>query len=77
MEFLVQRYFHRHQHGWPVDGMGFKDILGDQMLGHRPVFVKIYVVRIADAGEVIDQGIEPDVGDEGIVKGQLDPPGKP
>ena len=76
MELLVERQVHGHQHSRPVDGMWLEDILGDHMFGNGPEFHEIAAVRIAYAGQVIDQGVEPDVGDETIVEGQFDPPGE-
>ena len=67
---------HRLEHGGPVDGVGFQDVFGDHVLGHGPVVREQRPVRPADAGEVVDEGVEPDVGDEIRVKGQGDAPGE-
>ena len=53
--------------------MGLQDVLGDEVLG-RPEFLIQVAVRIADPSEVIDQGVEPDVGDVALVEGQGDAP---
>jgi hypothetical protein len=43
--------------------VGFQDILGDQVLGYRPEGFEVFAVRIADRRDVVDQRVEPDVGD--------------
>ena len=60
----------------PVDGVGLQDVLGDEVMHGRPVPGVIRAVREAQAGQVIEQGIEPDVGDVTLVEGQGDAPGE-
>ena len=56
--------------------MGFEDVLGHAVLGGRPVFFKEFAVRVAQGGNVVDQGVGPDIGDEAVVKGQFNAPGQ-
>ena len=67
---------HGAEHGRPVDGVRLEDILGDHVLGRRPGAGKVGRVRVADAGEVVDERVEPDIGDELVVKRQGDAPGE-
>ena len=54
--------------------MGLQNVLGHDMLGHGPVrFVQISV-RISQGRHVVEQGVEPDVGDVGRVPRERDPP---
>lgn len=63
---------HGAEHGRPVDGMRLEDVLGDHVLGRGPVAREVGSVRVADAGEVVDERVEPDIGDELVIKRQRD-----
>ena len=62
------------EHGGPVDAVGLENILGDEMLADRPEAVESFPIGVIDAGQVIDQGIEPDIGDVVFVERQRNPP---
>ena len=54
----------RQQHGRPVDAVVADDVLADQVEIDRPPAGEALIVgAIANGGEVVRQGVEPDVGD--------------
>ena len=64
------------QHGGPVNAVGFQNIFGDEVLGHRPEGMEVCSIRIAWGGDIVDEGVKPDVGDVVVIKRQRDPPGQ-
>ncbi|MBA7694301.1 hypothetical protein ES703_102908 [subsurface metagenome] len=67
-----------HQHGGPVDGVGGEDVLTNQVhISGPPVFEAFLVFGIAHGGNVVGEGVEPDVVDIVGVEGQLHAPGQP
>ena len=74
VEVLVDRDARGLEHGGPVDAVGLQDVLGDEVLRHRPEGPEQLPVRVAERAHVVDQGVEPDVGDVLVVEGQRDPP---
>ena len=54
--------------------MGLQDVLGDEVRRGRPPALEVGSVGIADAREVGEQGVEPDVADVVGVEGELDAP---
>ena len=69
---------HGAEHGRPVDGVGGKNVLADQVIGGRPPLLERFVVLpVADAGDVVDQRVEPDVADVVAVERKFDSPVKP
>ena len=74
VEVLVERDARRLEHGRPVDAVGLQDVLADQVLRHRPESPEELPVRVAERADVVDQGVEPDVGDVLVVEGQRDAP---
>ena len=67
----------RLEHRGPVDAVGLQDVLGDEVLGRGPEGPEVLPVGVARGGDVIDEGVEPDVGHVILVEGQRDPPGQP
>ena len=62
VDLLRQRDPGRHQESRPIDGVEADDVLADQMDVGRPVALpQLRIVRIAEAGDVVGQRIEPDV----------------
>ena len=55
IEVRKRRHPHGLQHGGPIDGMGFEDILGDEVLGGPEFFVSL-AAGVAQAREVVDAG---------------------
>ena len=66
---LWRRQTGGHQKGWPIDRMKAQNILADHVHIRRPVGLETFCFRIgiADGGDIICQGIDPDVHDVGIV----------
>ena len=60
------------EHRGPVDPVRLQDVLGNEVLG-GPEGLEIFAVRIARSGNIIDQGVEPDVGYIVVVKGSSMP----
>jgi len=52
------------------------DVLGDKVLAGGPVLAEVLAVRVADARDVVDERVEPDIGDVVLVPGDLDAPGQ-
>ena len=79
VEAMVERDPGGLQHGRPVDAVRLEDILADQVLRviGRPQVSIERAVRIADGGDVVDEGVEPDIGHVLVVEGQRDAPLKP
>ena len=66
-----QRKIHRLEHGGPVNGVGGEDIFSDKFAGGGPPAVEFFIIgTVADAGDIVEQGIEPDVGDIIFIEGQ-------
>ena len=59
----------RHQNARPVNGVGLDDVLADQMLGLRPPRL-VSGFGPVQVGQVVDQGVEPDIGDVVVIKWQ-------
>ena len=74
IEVLVHGQPRGLQHDGPINGMGFQNVLGNHVLGMRPVFLKFFVIRISQGRNVIEQGIEPHIGDVIGVEWQADAP---
>ncbi len=74
MEMAVQGDLGRPEHGGPVNAVRFDDVFGDQVIGLGPEGPRFFAVGIAEAAQVIDQGIKPDVGDIVAIEGERDPP---
>ena len=72
-EAAVERQPGRHQHGRPEDGVGLQDVLPDQMMGRRP---ELQAAAVLERAHVVEQRVEPDVGDVAVVERELDPPGE-
>jgi len=66
----------RLEHGGPINAVGFEDVLGDEVLRGGPEDPEVLPVGISDAGDVVDQGVEPDIGDKIFVEGQGNSPGE-
>ncbi len=59
-----QRQPGRHQEGWPEDRVKAADVLADDMSVGRPVRrARGRLVRVAGAGQVIGQRVDPDIHD--------------
>ena len=74
----VQGQARRLEHGGPEDAVRLENVLGHQMFA-RPVFavVAVFVVLIlrpAESGNIVGQGVEPDIADVIPVKRQLNAP---
>ena len=65
-----------HQERRPVNGVKTHDILADDVNVGRPEFLEFIgvFVREPHAGNVVGQGIDPDIHHMGVVAGHLDPP---
>src|SRR5262249_20877085 len=67
----------RHQEGRPIDGMEADDVLADQVDVRRPVAApKFGIVRIAEAGDVVGQRVEPDIHYMAVASRHWDAPVK-
>ena len=69
----------RHQHGGPVHGVRGENIFPDQMDIGGPVTSRAGRLSLrgySRAGDVIDQRVEPDVGDVVLIEGKFDAPGE-
>ncbi len=75
IDALLHRNARRHQEGRPVHRVKADDVLADDVHIGRPVApVRIAFIGKADAGDVVGQGVEPDIHDMlGIVR-DLDAP---
>mgnify|MGYP000863211331 CR=1 FL=1 len=73
-----ERLLERHQHGGPVHGVRGENIFPDQMDIGGPVTQsgRLSLRQVFERGDVIDQRIEPDVGDIVLVEGKFDAPGE-
>ena len=58
----------------PVYPVRFEYILGYYVLDSRPEFIKWFTVRISEWRDVVQKGVEPNIGDVIAVKGQLNTP---
>src|SRR5436309_1308756 len=66
----------RPQHGRPKRAVEPRDVLADEVDVGRPVFVeRRAIVAVADAGDVRQQGVEPDVDGEVFRERNANPPG--
>ena len=55
-----------------------QDVLADDVVRHAPPFFEFGLVGpIADGGNIVDQGVEPDIAHVIGIEGQFDTPGKP
>ena len=65
----------RHQEGRPVNRVEADHVLADQVnVGGPEAAEKLGVLRISKAGDVIRQGIEPDIHDVIVASGDLHSP---
>lgn len=68
------------EHGGPVDAVGRdEDVFADDFAGCGPEFGEVreaaaFFGEVAGEGDVVDEGVEPDVGHEFRVEGQFDAP---
>ena len=61
-DVLRERLLDRHEHGRPDDAVEPDDLLAYEMNVGRPVFViQFRIVRVAESGDIVRQGVEPDV----------------
>ncbi len=68
---------HRFQHDRPVYGVGGQNVFADQMTAYGPPFLELFVVlAVADAGNIVDQCVKPDITDVVAVERQFDSPGE-
>ena len=74
---LVQRDAGGHEHGRPEYGVRLQDVLGHQMVRPGPVGAKGVAVRVAQSRDIVNEGVEPDIGHEIAVERQLNTPGQP
>ncbi len=74
VEMLIRFDARSLEHGRPVNAVRFQNILGDEMLGLAPEFMKVRAVRISHGGDVVDERVKPHIGDIFVVKRQLDAP---
>src|SRR5438094_4824582 len=64
-----------HQHGRPVDGVKTRDVFPNDMQVRRPPQLGFRrVASVADAGDVVGEGVAPDVDDVPVVSGEWDAP---
>ncbi len=45
---LVYGYSGGFEHAGPIDAVGFKNIFGDDVLGHRPELLKQFTIRVSE-----------------------------
>ncbi|MNX83213.1 hypothetical protein D3C86_1149710 [compost metagenome] len=65
----------RHEQGGPDDGVELGDVLADQVqLGGPPVVEARHVGVVADARQIVGEGVDPDVDDLRLVAGHRDAP---
>ncbi len=73
-----QRQPGRHQHRRPEGAVEPRDVLADHVDVGRPEAAEpLLVGPVADPGDVVEQGVEPDVDRLLGVERDLDPPGEP
>src|SRR5262245_52124940 len=70
----VKRQAGGHQHRRPVDAVRLQNVLGDKMLGTWPEIAEEALSLKGRGTRVVEQRIEPHVGDEVRVERQLDAP---
>ncbi len=75
IEMAVQGKPGGFEHGRPENGMRFEDVLGHKVFS-RPELRKILSVRPAQAADIGQQGVKPDIADVILVKGQFYAPGQ-
>ena len=64
-----------HQHGRPVDGVKTRDVFPDDMQVRRPPRLELRrVASIADAGDVVGEGVAPHIDDVPVVSREWDAP---
>ena len=56
-----------HEHGGPDDGVEARDVFADELHGRPAALELLVVVAPADRADVVQQRVEPDVGDVGVV----------
>ena len=65
----------RLEHRQPIDGVEYEDVLADQVDGSGPKTCEGLVVGLETCrSQVVDEGVEPDVGDIARVEWQPDTP---
>ena len=73
-----QRHTHCHKHGRPVNGMRGQNVFTNELVRRWPPLVELGVIAlVADGGDVVQERVEPDVGDEILVERQFNAPGEP
>ena len=62
-DVLGEGQLHAHEHGRPDDGVETDDLLADDVGAGPPALVKIIVLVVHEAqgGDVVKEGIHPDV----------------
>src|SRR5438094_10594287 len=64
-----------HQHGRPVDGVKTRDVFPNDMQVRRPPRLELRrVAAIADAGDVVGEGVAPHIDDVPVVSREWDAP---
>ena len=59
----------------PEDAVGLEDVLGNEVFA-GPVLLIVRSVGPAEGGDVVEERVEPDVGDVVLVERKLDAPGE-
>ena len=77
-DLLRQRLAHAHEHGGPDDGVEADYLLADHVDVGGPVFFLAVplVVEVAEGGQVVEEGVHPDIYDVARVKVHGDAPGE-
>ena len=57
--------------------MWFEDILGYEVLDSRPEFLKWFTAWVSQRRNIVQKGVEPDIGDKLVIKGKRDAPLEP
>ena len=75
VEVLIHGQSGGMEHAGPENAVGLEDILGYQVLA-GPVLFVVRSVRPAESGDIVEERVEPDVGDVVLVERKLDAPGE-
>ena len=66
---------HGFQHGGPVNRVGGEDIFADELAAGGPAAGESGIIPpVAHGGNIVDEGVKPDVADIIAVKGQFNSP---
>ncbi|OPZ80094.1 MAG: hypothetical protein BWY75_03875 [bacterium ADurb.Bin425] len=75
INLLGQRNSCRHQEGYPVDRVELGDVFADEMEVCRPVLLEVLAVgEITRPGDVIGEGIHPNINDLVVIAWNIDAP---